>query len=63
MLQKKGEFESLKLNILTTVSDLTLKLFTCNSITSKSVNLNTSLSTKQDKLSAGTNIIIVANNV
>jgi hypothetical protein len=63
MLQKKGEFESLKLNILTTESDLTLRNFTCNSITSEGVNLNTSLSTKQDKLSAGTNITIVANNV
>jgi hypothetical protein len=63
MLPKKGEFDSTKQNILTTVSDLTLKLFTCNSITSKSVNLNTSLSTKQDRLSAGTNITIDANNV
>jgi hypothetical protein len=54
--------ETTKQFLLTTISDLTLRYFTCNSITSGGVNLNTSLNAKQDKLTAGTNITIDANN-
>jgi hypothetical protein len=47
---KMEELESTKQNILTTVTDLTFRSFTCNSITSGGVNLNTSLNSKQNTL-------------
>ena len=55
---KIGELETNKQNILTTETDLTLRNFICNSITSEGVNLNTSLNSKQNTLIAGDNITI-----
>jgi hypothetical protein len=58
---KIAELETNKQNTLTTTTDLTLRDFTCNSITSGGVNLNTSLNSKQNTLTAGDNITITNN--
>jgi hypothetical protein len=58
-----GQLETNKQNTLTTTTDLTLRNFTCSSIISGGVNLNTSLNSKQNTLIAGDNITISNNTI